>query len=289
MAVQALVALGGVAALSWEVIWQLQASLALGVSALATAIIVSTTMAGMTLGALATGSWLRTRRIDNPLRLYGLLELGIGSAGLLLLTGFEWIESLDARVYAAAPRLALPFAALAMATLIGPPTFAMGASIPVFARVSQHYGVPLSHLYGINTLGAAAGALLIAFLLIRTFGVATTTALVAGVNLLVCLGATLVGSRHAPPDLAAPLDPQGALSSRISLPVASALAFTTGFATFGLEIAWFRALRAAFQAVTESFAIMLVAVLIPLGVGAALCPACDDAMWVPAACSSSPP
>jgi hypothetical protein len=32
IAVQALVALGGVAALSWEVIWQLQASLAIGVS-----------------------------------------------------------------------------------------------------------------------------------------------------------------------------------------------------------------------------------------------------------------
>ena len=40
-----------------------------------------------------------------------------------------------------------------IALLIGLPTFAMGATIPVFARIAQSHGVPLSHLYGINTLG----------------------------------------------------------------------------------------------------------------------------------------
>ena len=36
----------------------------------------------------------------------------------------------------------------------------------------------------------------------------------------------------------------------------------TGFATFVLEVAWFRSLRAAFQATTESFALVLFAVLV---------------------------
>ena len=64
----AIVTLGGVAALSWEAIWQLRSSLALGVSALGTALTLATTMAGMTAGSLAAGAWLRRREIARPLR-----------------------------------------------------------------------------------------------------------------------------------------------------------------------------------------------------------------------------
>ena len=62
------VAVGGMAALSWEVIWQLQTSLSLGVSAVGTALTLATTMGGMTLGSLAMG-WLLPRHPDwRPLR-----------------------------------------------------------------------------------------------------------------------------------------------------------------------------------------------------------------------------
>ena len=91
--VQAAVATGGLAALSWEVVWQLQTSLSLGVSALGTALTLATTMAGMTAGSLVVGQRLRRREAAAPLRLYGLLELAIGLAGLALPVGFALLEA----------------------------------------------------------------------------------------------------------------------------------------------------------------------------------------------------
>src|SRR5262245_43965650 len=67
--VQGMVFTGGIAALAWEVIWQLQASLAFGVSAAGTALTLAATMGGMTCGALAMGRWLRSRVPAHPLRL----------------------------------------------------------------------------------------------------------------------------------------------------------------------------------------------------------------------------
>ena len=45
-AVQAMVSSGGVAALSWEVLWQHHAALSLGASAAGTALVLATAMAG---------------------------------------------------------------------------------------------------------------------------------------------------------------------------------------------------------------------------------------------------
>ena len=47
----------GVAALSWELLWQHHASLALGVSAKGTAITLATTMAGMAIGSRQPAFW----------------------------------------------------------------------------------------------------------------------------------------------------------------------------------------------------------------------------------------
>ncbi len=78
----------GMAALSWEVVWQARASLSLGVSALGTALTLAATMGGMSLGALLFGRWLENRRPAKPLLLYAFLELVIGLAGLVLFPGF---------------------------------------------------------------------------------------------------------------------------------------------------------------------------------------------------------
>ena len=91
---------GGLAALSWEVLWQVKSSLAFGVSAFGTALTLAVTMAGMTIGSLGMGRFLRGRRIERPARLYGALELAIGVAGLVMPFGFSLFESLDGRIYA---------------------------------------------------------------------------------------------------------------------------------------------------------------------------------------------
>ncbi len=269
-ALQGLVAAGGIAALSWEVIWQLEASLALGASALGAAIALAATMGGMTLGSLAAARLLRARHSAHPVRLYGWLELAIGASGLVLLPGFEALERIDAAVFAAAPAASPALAAAGIAVLLGVPTAAMGASLPVFARIGASHGVSLARLYGANTLGATAGVLLLAFALLPALGVAGSVWLVACLNTGV-----FVAARWVRPGLVTLPDAQAAASRpppRLRPAAAAAVVFCTGFATFALEVAWFRSLRAAFQSVTEVFALMLASVLLPLALGARLAP-----------------
>jgi len=268
----ALVATGGAAALSWEVIWQLQASLALGVSAFGTAVTLAATMGGMSLGALAMGRWLRGRPVERPLRAYGALELVVGISGLLLLPGFELLERLDAWIYPLSPTLTPPLRVAGIALLLAPPTLAMGATIPVFALVARGHALSIAVLYGLNTAGAAIGVLALTFFVLPHLGVLRTCLLLAALNAGIFASlwrsfqprasATLL----SPP--AHPVEPE----SGPSLPLALVLVFGTGFVTFGLEVAWFRALRAAFYATTETFAILLASVLVPLALGARLVP-----------------
>ena len=88
IAIHAMVAVGGVAALSWEVLWQHHASLAIGVSARGTAITLAATMAGITVGSLIGGRWL-IDRMPHPIRLYGVLEAVIGQ--LYLVVTIAWL------------------------------------------------------------------------------------------------------------------------------------------------------------------------------------------------------
>ena len=95
----ALVFVSGLAALSWEVLWQIRASLAIGVSAMGTAVTLAATMGGMTLGALTMGRALQRRAIARPLRVYGMLEVVVGLAGLLFLPGFALLERIDGALF----------------------------------------------------------------------------------------------------------------------------------------------------------------------------------------------
>src|SRR5437588_5923473 len=73
--------LSGAAGLVYEVVWSRLLKDAFGVTAHAVAAVLATY-----LGGLALGSWLLGRVVDkrrDPLRLYGFLELGIGTSALL--------------------------------------------------------------------------------------------------------------------------------------------------------------------------------------------------------------
>ena len=263
-----IVFLAGFAALTWELVWQVKATLALGVSAYGTAITLATTMGGMTVGSLVCGSILSRREQVNPFRLYAALEIVIAASGLLLVPAFQFVAQLDRAAYQTAPWLAPILHLLAIALVLGPPTIAMGATLPTFQRFTEalENRVSISLLYGLNTLGAAFGVLLAAFAVIPALGIGRTIYTISALNLFVALIAILLASRLAPVKVAKSdrrevRDVAIQFSSIVTV-------FTTGFATFGLEVAWFRAMRSAFQSTTESFAIILASVLIPLALAA---------------------
>ncbi len=265
-----LVLFSGMAALSWEVIWQIRTALALGVSAQGTALTIAVTMGGMSLGSYLMGCWLDKHTVAAPLRLYGLLEGVIGLAGLSLIAMFSLVEQLDSQLHAVAPAAGAMLHIAGLVAIIGLPTLCMGATIPVFALIARSLQGPLALLYGLNTLGAALGTILVAFLLIPNLGLQQTGWLVAGINLLVAF--VSIFARQPTAHLAS-----GAAIGQTLLATAPSartlmIVAVTGFATFLLEVAWFRSFTAAFYSTTEAFALMLAALLLALGIGAWLAP-----------------
>jgi spermidine synthase len=269
-----LVFLAGVAALCWEVLWQLEASLAIGVSAKGTSIVLAATMGGMCLGSILMGNILRARTVEHPLRVYGSLELLVGVTGaFLLLPGFRTLERVDGALYIGHPGLATFAHVAGIVCILGPATLAMGATIPVLGLLARATGTSIATLYAVNTAGASMGVLLVSFVAIPYLGVELAVITTACVNLLVAALCWL-WRMHTKPSLDAAEHAEALVGTRERY--AALVVLVTGLASLGLEVAWFRALRAAFLSTTQAFAIMLVAVLLPLAAGARLAKSIAD-------------
>jgi spermidine synthase len=259
--------LGGVAALSWEILWQHYSALALGISAAGTAITLAVTMAGMTAGSLAAGWVLSRRRLERPLLWYGLIEVSIGLLGQDLAPAFSLIAELDTYVFRAVPSAAGVLHAFGIALVIGPAAVAMGATLPVLGLVARACDTSLSRLYAANTAGAAVGVLLIALFFLPTVGVGVSAGAISSINLLAGLIAVLLSARTSASETQVELQ---AVAEPVPYRAALGIALMTGLVTFMLEVSWFRSLRAAFWSYTDSFAVILFSVLIALAIGARL-------------------
>src|SRR5262249_50625431 len=121
------------------------------------------------------------------------------------------------------------------------PAFLMGGTLPVATRYmvrrSNEVGRGIAQLYALNTLGAAAGVLLLPFVLLPALGVRRTL-LAAGVLNLGLAAAAWHGARGIHEDVAT--------GRRAAVPFArvrrSMLAafFLSGFVALALEVVWNR-------------------------------------------------
>src|SRR5476649_1038590 len=73
----------GCSALIYEIVWFQLLQLVIGSSAVSLGVLLGTFMGGMCLGSLLLPRLISTGQ--HPLRVYGLLELGIGAMGLIVL------------------------------------------------------------------------------------------------------------------------------------------------------------------------------------------------------------
>src|SRR5687767_16040433 len=73
----------GAAALIYEIVWFQMLSLSLGSSAISLGVLLGTFMGGMCLGSLLLPRFVKPDQ--HPVRVYALLELGIGLLGMLIL------------------------------------------------------------------------------------------------------------------------------------------------------------------------------------------------------------
>src|SRR5205823_10387819 len=127
-----LFALSGVAALIYEIIWFQLLELVIGSSAISLGVLLATYMGGMCLGSLLLPRLTRARQL-HPLRLYALLEIGIGLCALLVLLAVPLVSGVYSAI-AGHGLAAILLRAVICAICILPPTVLMGATLPTAAR-----------------------------------------------------------------------------------------------------------------------------------------------------------
>ncbi|HXO20970.1 MAG TPA: spermidine synthase, partial [Thermoanaerobaculia bacterium] len=147
-------------------------------------------------------------RSPRPGRFLALLEIGLGVYCLASLALF----SLARRLYLAlfpgdlAPLAAASLKFAVVLAFLLPPTMAIGAVFPTAVRLVSRSGGKLggdvSLVYGLDTLGAAAGALLAGFLFVPLLGLLASTLILGPAAVL--LGIFLLRRREEPPPAAAP-------------------------------------------------------------------------------------
>ena len=203
----------GACSLVYQLIWARMLVVVFGVGTWAVSTVLAAFMAGLALGSFGFGR-LADRRGD-PLRIYGLLELGIAAAALLVPAGIAGLEGVCAALSRvsgdagfAAARFALTFALLLV------PTTLMGATLPVLSRFAvaraSEAGQGVGRLYAANTFGAAAGCLLTAFALLPHTGTWGATAAAAAGNALAGIAAILLNRVCQGPAAAVAGDPTDA-------------------------------------------------------------------------------
>lgn len=261
--------LSGAAALIFETLWFRLAGLAFGNGVWASALVLSSFMAGLALGnALAAR---HGRRIARPERLYAAIEVVVAVCGVGLVLLFPALSRLLAPLFRALfgqPALLNALRLLISFLLLMVPATAMGLTLPLLVKAllrgSGGFGRTLGRLYGWNTVGAVAGALLGETLLIRTFGVVGTGLWAGSFNGLAAVGALAVARGGAAPDQ--PRGPRARLSPRAARLLAAS--FLAGGVLLALEVVWFRFLQLFFPGTTLTFAVMLSIVLAGIGLGA---------------------
>jgi predicted membrane-bound spermidine synthase len=255
----------GAAGLVYQTIWLRLLELYFGVTLITITLIVAAYMAGLGLGSLAGGRMASKGR--NNLRLFGLMQLGIGLFGSLS----PHLINLIGQKTAGSPYW-LVF--LLSFSLLLVPTFLMGMTLPliiqVFVRSSRNSGGIIGMLYGINTLGAAIGALLSGYILIGLYGFNGTIMIAFCINLLAGLGAIALkpASLTAPKNTKKPETASAELPNP-TLPLWAVLvsAFLVGFIGMGLEMLWFRLLGIIGKHTAYSFPSVLFVFLVALAFG----------------------
>src|SRR2546425_9929884 len=259
----------GCAALIYEIVWFQLLQLVVGSSAVSLGVLLGTFMGGMCLGSLTLAHIVSERR--HPLRVYALLELGIGVLGIEVLFVVPYV----AQTYGAGAEHGL--AGILLRGAVGavcllPSTLLMGATLPAIARWIERLPQGVSWLgffYGGNIGGAVFGCLLAGFYLLRVHDMATATYVAAAVNgtvAVVGFGLAALTPHYA--------RNRGPISDRaVSAPDSWSVYVTialSGLCALGAEVIWTRLLSLLLGPTVYTFSIILAVFLVGLGIGSSI-------------------
>jgi len=266
-ALLALFVASGCAALIYEVVWFQLLQLVIGSSVISLAVLLGTFMGGLCLGSLLLPHAVRAER--HPLRVYALLELGIGTMGILVLRGVPLVSGVYT-AWAGSGPTGILLRGLAAGACLLPPTLLMGATLPALSRSVETTPAGVSWMglfYAGNTVGAVIGSLLAGFYLLRVHDMPTATYAAVALNATVAvLALALAGQTARPATAPAPEWTEPAKGAGV---VHLAIALS-GMTALAAEVIWTRLLSLLFGATTYTFSLILAAFLLGLGLGSSL-------------------
>jgi spermidine synthase len=259
----------GFCALVYQVAWQREFRLIFGASTAASAAVLAIFM-----GSLGAGSWVLGRMADrrgDPWRLYARLEALVAlTAALsppLLWAARAVYLGLGGSIVLGS--FAGTLLRLGLATLVLlPPMFLAGGTLPAAVRAVQFEADRrrrgLAVLYGVNTLGAVAGAMAATFALLEMFGTRGTLWLACLLNLLIAVLARAVTFKKAAETEAEPVPAE---PPALPAPLVFTAAAAVGFAFFLMELVWYRMLGPILGGSVYTFGLVLAVALAGIGLG----------------------
>jgi len=267
----------GLTALIYQMVWMRELVLVFGASMFAISTLLTAFMGGLALGSDFFGR--RADRYPNPLRVYGLLELGIGGYAFLvpfllssLIPIYQYLHSLFHFSFYIFSLVRFVMAVLILLL----PTALMGGTLPVLARLYKNkadVGKGVGLLYAFNTLGAVIGVLGAGFVLLPTLGLSKTVLLAATLNGAVGLLAIWLGRNKTIPVEVSSEGANASAPSKRLQPQRRILLTTfalSGFAAMIYEVVWTRILTLILGSTLYSFATMLATFLLGLAIGSFL-------------------
>jgi len=270
--------ISGAAGLIDQVVWIKKASLIFGSTTFAISTVLAVFFAGLALGSEVFGRL--GRRIEDPIKIYALLEVALGFLALMSLPAFGWLEGPYGRMFLALgggdgvgdPALLLLVRVGLIALVLLPPTFAMGGTLPLFVRFFVVSGDRLSTkvglLYGINTLGAALGAAAAGFWLLPWLGMQGTIVVAVALNIIAGASAYLARSARTPAPVKATQVSEVATAQADRSLLGMALLFLlAGMAALGAEVVWTRFLSLMIRHSVTTYTLALTTVLVGIVIG----------------------
>jgi len=271
--------MSGFAALLYQVIWQRLLVFYTGSDTVSISLIVTAFMSGLGLGYLAGGTLSdRVQPRTNLLFFVG------AEAGIMLFAAASKFILYDF-LYISAPRFGnqpgLVYAVVFAILLV--PTFLMGFSLPALSKAFRfdsgtEQARYISLLYFINTLGAAVGAFVTGFFLVRLFGFDHSLWFGVAANGLCAVVALLIGVwYYRSATVNGPKtdhhSPAGAVAGLRLTPALLAWSghyLLSGMAALSLELIWFRMLETGIKSVSLTFSVLLATYLGSMAMGTVL-------------------
>ncbi len=265
--------LSGASALVFETLWFHQAALLVGSTLWAASLVLSAFMAGMAAGNL--GAALRGDRAQDGIRVYAGLELVVAISGVALvylLPALGPVLAPLAEPLAGRPALLQLLRFCTAFALLLLPAAAMGMSLPLLVRAAgawdASFGRVLGLLYGANTLGAVAGAILSELLLLPLLGIrgsALCAGALSGLAAVLALGFRARAPAPAPAATSGAVLPRGRAAALLL-----AAACGAGLLLLALEVVWLRFLVLFLNDTPLAFAVVLALVLAGIALGSLL-------------------